>query len=221
VILVAQPKKRPVKGKRPPKGREDLGEEKKTPGKFQKAFFWIIIPLLFASAILLIVFEVTGTNIFEKVKDIAGVSQNEESNEINNKNYEEQIVNLKAQQQEKEAEIKSLQDQIDQQKITAKKERIEKRRLKKEIKKLKSGSEDETASIDSLVATYEQMRPKSAAPALVALKDEEAIAIMSKLKTETLAAILEKMSPDEAARFTTLLSVKKADNKNVTKTSTN
>lgn len=221
MILVAQPKKRPVKDKRPPKGREGLGEEKKTPGKFQKAFFWIIIPLLFASAILLIVFEVTGTNIFEKAKDIAGVSQNEESNEINNKNYEEQIVNLKAQQQEKEAEIKSLQDQIDQQKITAKKERIEKRRLKKEIKKLKSGSKDETASIDSLVATYEQMRPKSAAPALVALKDEEAIAIMSKLKTETLAAILEKMSPDEAARFTTLLSVKKVDNKNVTKTSTN
>lgn len=218
---MAQPKKRPVKDKRPPKGREGLGEEKKTPGKFQKAFFWIIIPLLFASAILLIVFEVTGTNIFEKAKDIAGVSQNEESNEINNKNYEEQIVNLKAQQQEKEAEIKSLQDQIDQQKITAKKERIEKRRLKKEIKKLKSGSEDETASIDSLIATYEQMRPKSAAPALVALKDEEAIAIMSKLKTETLAAILEKMSPDEAARFTTLLSVKKVDNKNVTKTSTN
>ena len=68
---MAQPKKRPVKGKRPPKGREDLGEEKKTPGKFQKAFFWIIIPLLFASAILLIVFGIIdfATAVFSSKED--------------------------------------------------------------------------------------------------------------------------------------------------------
>lgn len=220
---MAQPKKRPAKGKRPPNGREDVGEEKKAPGKFQKAFFWVIIPLLFASAILLIVFQVTGTNVFEKAKELTGISQSDDVSKVNNKNYEDQLVSLKSQLQEKEAEIKGLQDQIDQQKTDAKKERIEKRRLKKEIKKLKSDSKDEmtNTSIETLVATYEQMRPKSAAPALVALKVEEAVAIMSKLKTETLAAILEKMSPDDAARFTTLLSAKKTDNKDETKNTTN
>lgn len=205
MIRLAQTKKKPTKGKQPPKGRE---QEEKKPGKFQKAFFWFIIPLLFASAILLIILQVTGTNVFEKAKDIAGITQSEDKKGATNENYEQQIVSLKSQLQEKDAEIKTMQDQIDEQRQKAKKVTLEKKRLKKEIKKLKTAQEDKTASIDNLVATYEQMRPKSAAPALVAMEDSEAVAIMRKLKTETLAAILEKMSAADAARFTKLLTAK-------------
>ncbi len=38
MILVAQQKKRPVKDKRPPKGREGLGEEKKHRENSKKLF---------------------------------------------------------------------------------------------------------------------------------------------------------------------------------------
>lgn len=203
MIRLAQTKKKPTKGKRPTKGVEPAQEKK--PGKFQKVFFWFIIPLLFASAILLIILQITGTNVFEKAKDLAGITQSADKKGEKNDNYEQQIVSLKSQLQEKDAEIKTMQDQIDEQRARAKKVTIEKKRLNKEIRKLKSAEHDASATIDSLVATYEQMRPKSAAPALVALKDSEAIEIMRRLKTETLAAILEKMSADDAARFTRLL----------------
>ena len=44
-------------------------EEEKSPGIFQKIFYIIIIPLLFVIALLLIVAQFSGTNVFEKVTE--------------------------------------------------------------------------------------------------------------------------------------------------------
>lgn len=215
MIPVAQPKKRPASSKaRNPKGKgrpvasEEL-DEKKSPGKFQKAFFWVIIPLMFASAILLIFFQVTGTNVFDKVKNIAGVSQSASDNKApNSSNYDEQIVNLKSQIQEKEAEVKQLQDQMEQQKSEAKKMQIEKKRLEKEVRKLKKAKSTSNVELTTMVETYTKMRPKSAAPALIAMKDDKAVEILSEMAPDTLAAILEKMPAKDAANYTTLLTKK-------------
>lgn len=226
MIPVAQPKKRPAGKARNPKGKgrsvaSEEVEEKKSGGKFQKAFFWVIIPLMFASAILLIFFQVTGTNVFDKVKNIAGVSQSASDNKtINSGNYDEQIVNLKSQIQEKEAEVKQLQDQMDQQKSESKKTQIEKKRLEKEVRKLKKAKSATNVEIETMVEAYTKMRPKSAAPALIAMKDDKAVEILSEMDSDTLAAILEKMPAENAANYTALLTKKeetsttKADSSN-------
>ena len=51
------------------------------------------------------------------------------------------------------------------------------------------------------------MSAKSVAPVIVKMTDAEAIRILASLKPDTLAAVLEKMSPEDAAKYTTLMTV--------------
>lgn len=127
------------KGRKPKLQVEEVVEEKK-PSLIQKIFFWVIIPLLFISAVLLIAAEVTGTNVFEKAKQITGASTStEKTNDIKkvNSNNEKQIADLKAQLQEKEAEIAKLQGEVEDSKSANAKTKIEKHRLEVQIKSLK------------------------------------------------------------------------------------
>ncbi len=50
------------------------------------------------------------------------------------------------------------------------------------------------------------MSAKTAAPILVQMSDTESLRIMSSMKPDTLSAIFSKMSPEDAARYTELLS---------------
>nr|WP_281064436.1 hypothetical protein [Cytobacillus eiseniae] len=56
-----------------------------------------------------------------------------------------------------------------------------------------------------IVKTYETISAKKAAPILAQMTEEEAIQILTNLKSDTLAAIMEKMEPEDAARYTELL----------------
>lgn len=202
--MATTPRKKVSKQKLP---AEEV-DEKKKPGIIQKLFFWVIIPLLFVSAILLIAAEVTGTNVFEKVKEITGSSSTDEKAKDTKKmntNNEKQIADLKAQLQEKEAEIAKLQGEVEDSKSEKSKMAIEKHRLEIQIKKLEKGKNTVKTKFNDLVTTYEKMAPKAAAPAITNLKDAEAVKILASLKPATLAAILEKMPSDKAAHYTELL----------------
>lgn len=196
------------KGRKPKLQVEEVVEEKK-PSLIQKIFFWVIIPLLFISAVLLIAAEVTGTNVFEKAKQITGTSTStEKASNIKkvNSNNEKQIADLKAQLQEKEAEIAKLQGEVEDSKSANAKTKIEKHRLEVQIKKLEKGKDDTRKEFSDIVKTYENMAPKASAPVITNMKDAEAMKILSSLKPATLAAILEKMPSDKAAHYTELLS---------------
>lgn len=186
---------------------EEAVEEKK-PSVLQKIFFWVIIPLLFISAVLLIAAEVTGTNVFEKAKQITGTSSNENTNNLKKvtSNNDKQIADLKSQLQEKEAEIAKLQGEVEDSKSANAKTNIEKHRLEVQIKKLEKNKDQVKANFSDIVKTYENMTPKAAAPVITNMKDSEALKILSSLKPAALAAILEKMPSDKAAHFTELLS---------------
>ena len=189
---------------------EDVSEEK-SPGIIQKLFFWIIIPLLFISAILLIAATVTGTNVFEKAKEITGISSSDQkANDIAkfNTNSEKEIADLKAQLQEKDAEMAKLQSQIEDSKTAKSKMTIEKHRLEVQIKNLEKSNSKVKASFGDLVSTYEKMTPKAAAPAIIKMNDTDALRILSSLNPEILAAILEKMPAKNAAHYTELMSKK-------------
>jgi len=203
----------PSKKPRPRQSNEsevELEQENKGPGKLQKLFFWVIIPVLFTLAIGLIVAEVTGTNVFEKAKTVMGGKNNaEDVNKETADQYNQQIVALKAQLKEKDAIVNQLQTKIDANKTDAAKAEVEKKRLEKEVTKLQNGKADTKTDINALVKTYEQMAPKSSAAVISTMNDDQALKILKNLKPATLAPILEKMTPEKAAHYTELLSKKK------------
>lgn len=203
----------PSKKPRPRQSNVDeieVEQENKGPGKLQKLFFWVIIPVLFTLAIGLIVAEVTGTNVFEKAKTaISGKESNKDVNKETAEQYNQQIVSLKAQLKEKDAIVNQLQTTIDTNKTDAAKAEVEKKRLEKEVTKLQNGKADTKTDMNALVKTYEQMAPKSASAVISAMGDDQALKILKNLKPATLAPIFEKMTPEKAAHFTELLSKKK------------
>ncbi|MBK3494388.1 hypothetical protein JFL43_05845 [Viridibacillus sp. YIM B01967] len=183
--------------------------ETKALSTFQKLFYWVIIPLLFTTAVLLIIAHLYNVNVFEKAKEWTSgtsLSSNEKaSNAEDTKENAKQVVNLKAQIKEKEAQIAQLQGQIDDSKNEKSKLVIEQDRLIAEIDKLEKGKTETQKEFSSIVSTFEKMTPKAAAPVIVKMSDSEAIKILSSLKPETLAKVLEKMPAKDAARYTELL----------------
>lgn len=201
------PKPGPIK-KQPTVPTEEI-QVTKEPGKLQKLFVWVIIPLLFALAMGMIVAEITGTNVFEKAKTIVGsdsAADNDKASEKSVDAYNKQIVDLKAQVKEQEALAAKLQSQLDSNKSDAAKADVEKKRLEKEIQKLQKTKADTATDTTTVTKTYEQMAPKAAAGAIAVMNEEEALKILRNLKPATLAPILEKMTPEDAAKLTEALS---------------
>lgn len=205
--------KKPVPTKRPRVKKREAGgveetQQTKSPGKLQKLFFWVIIPVLFTLAIGLIVAEVTGTNVFEKAKSVIGNNDTTENGSSSESvaSYNKEIVTLKASIKEKEAVVSKLQSQLDDTKTESSKADIEKKRLEAEIKKLQNAKTDTKTDLAAVIKTYEQMAPKKSAPILSAMTAKEALKILKGLKPATLAAVLEKMTPEKAASFTEELS---------------
>lgn len=196
------------KSKRPAVQTEEV-QTLKEPSKLQKLFVWVLIPVLFALAMGMIVAEVTGTNVFEKVKTLVGSNEEIATDGVNQQSadqYNKQIVELKAQLKEKEALTTKLQTEIDNNKTDVAKADVEKKRLEKEVKKLQETKADTKTDTTTLVKTYEQMSPKAAGAVISAMSDEEALKILRNLKPATLAPILEKMTPEKAASLSEALS---------------
>lgn len=182
--------------------------EQKSPGFFKKMFYLFIIPLMFTIAIFLIVAQFTNTNVFQMTKfvtdSIPFISSEEEVIENSSLN-EEKVVQLQAEIQEKEVEITQLQTKIDTAATEKDELLIEQERLLFEIEKLKREQAATQKEFTEILATYEKMSAKAAAPILVQMSDAEALRILSNMKPDTLSAIFTKMSPTDAARYTELL----------------
>lgn len=184
-----------------------------SPGLFQKLLLWVLIPLLFASALLLIIAKFADINVFDKAKELTSEipfigepkEKDLDENAPDDSVLEDRVVSLQAEIKDKEAEVFQLQKKLE----TADDEKedllIEQERLLDEITVLKRGNEGTQQKFTEIVSTFEKMSAKSAAPVLVNMSDAEAIQVLSNLKTDKLAAILEKMSPEDAAKYTTMM----------------
>ncbi|PIC65632.1 hypothetical protein CSV79_00715 [Sporosarcina sp. P13] len=184
--------------------------EKKTIGFFQILFAWIIIPLLFTTAVILIIAKVADVNVFNQAEEWTSKitfleekvpDENVEGDLI----LEERVVSLQAEIQEKEAQLFEVQNELIQVKDSNETLEIEKEKLNEEIEKLKLQQSESKRDFKEIVTTYEQMSAKSVAPVITKMGDAEAVQILSSLKPATLASILEKMSPEEAAKYTSML----------------
>nr|WP_106784198.1 hypothetical protein [Lysinibacillus timonensis] len=184
---------------------KDNFETDKSPGFFQKLFFWFLIPLMFVIAIVLVIASFTNTNVFEKAKELTNVlpfTSSQEEQPAETVIIDEKVVELQAQIEEKEAEIEQLQAQLDSEMVKNQEALTIQEELQYEIEKLKREQGQAQKEFAEIVSVFEKMSAKEAAPILVAMNESEAIEILSNLNSETLSELLSKMTADQAARFT-------------------
>lgn len=186
-------------------------QDKKT-GIFQKLLLWILIPLLFTVAIVLIIAKFTDVNVFDKAKELTAdipLIGDEEGKDKNsgkdNLILEERVVNLQAELKEKEAELFKIQSELEVSSNEKEALLLEQERLLDEIAVLQRCDENAKQKFKEIISTFEKMSAKSAAPVITNMTDAEAIQILTSLKPDTLAAILEKMTPKDAAKYTSLM----------------
>ncbi|MEK5039548.1 MotE family protein [Sporosarcina sp. FSL K6-3457] len=187
-------------------------KKEKSTGIFQILLLWIFIPLLFASAVLLILAKFADINVFDKAKEwteklpfVSEKNEEEADDGAIDLVLEERLVTLQAEIKEKEAELFKLQSDLDKSVDEKDKLLLEQQRLADEIEQLINDNDVSKKDFKGIITTYEQMSAKSVAPVIVKMTDSEAVRILASLKPDTLAAVLEKMEPEDAAKYTSLL----------------
>ena len=186
-------------------------EKKDSYSRFQRFIFIIIIPLLFAITFALVIMTFAGINIFEKAQslssDIPFLAKVIPSNDVEDqKQLQEKILTLNATIEDQEAKMTQLQSELDQKDNLNDQLQATIQQQKGELEELRQIGEENKRAFKEVVSTFEAMSAKSAAPVLMEMEDEEAMKILSSIKPDTLADILEKMPPEDAARYTGLLS---------------
>ena len=183
-----------------------MEQPEKKSGFFQNFFYWFLIPIVFCIAVLLIITMFTEKNVFEYLEELPFISSTEDQQLIASSGETNQkIVTLQAELQEKEAEVAQIQAQYDSAIIEKQQLQNEIERLQYEIEKLKVSQEESVKEFKDILSTFEKMSAKKAAPIIVEMSETEAVRILSNMKPDTLTAIFEKMSPQNAAKYTQLL----------------
>ncbi|MBF4499943.1 hypothetical protein IRY55_01105 [Savagea sp. SN6] len=187
----------------------EVEEGKKKPSILKILILWLVVPLLFVSAVLLIVAKVADVNVIDQAKKwTTEVIKGEPDPQLEQPDFsnDEKVVTLQAELQQKDNEIAKVEQQLQMLKEENELLVIEQERLTDEIAKVQNRAEESKKEFKEIIATYEKLSAKNAAPILLAMNEADALKILASLKPDTVAAILEKMEPEQAAKFTTLLS---------------
>lgn len=188
------------------KSVQTMDNEPKKAGLGKKILYLFIIPLLFALALLLTFAQITHINVFEKAKELTSLGQEESIGENKKTNrLEERVVSLQAEIQQKEVQIDKLQAEIDNSEKSQESLLLEQESLLQQIEELKRQNEQSKRDYAEVVSTFEKMSAKTAAPVITNMSDAEALRILASLKPDTVAKIYEKMSPQDAAKYTELM----------------
>lgn len=189
---------------------KELAEQqpKRKAGIFQK-LLWVLIPIMFVVAILLVVATFFNTNVFDlgqKAVESLPFVESEQDKAIEAvASNDTKVVGLQAEIQEKEAEITQLQTKLDS--ATTENEQLvtEKEQLLFDIEKLQREQDEVKRDFSDILSTFDKMSAKAAAPVLIKMSDAEALRILTNLKPDKLAALLEKMDPQDAAKYTEMM----------------
>lgn len=184
-----------------------MEQPEQKPGFFQKLFFWFIIPLVFCLAILLVITMFTEKNVFDYIEELPFMTSRDDADNIvqQAEQAEQKLVSVQAELNQKEAEIADLQAKFDAKIEENQQLQIKIEQLQYEIEKLKVSQEQSKKEFNEIVSTFDKMSAKKAAPILVQMDEAEALRILSSLKPDRVKDIFEKMSPQDAAKFTQLL----------------
>ena len=185
-------------------------KKKKSSGAFGKVIMVVLITLMFTTAVLLVIAKFNDVNVFDKAKEISSglpfVGDPEKKEKLADEGIlGERVITLQAEIKEKEAEVFQLQKQLDSSADEKEALLIEQEKLLGEIQELERDNDSSTQKVSEIVSTFEKMSAKSAAPVITNMSDAEAIKILASLKSDSLASILEKMSPEDAAKYTSMM----------------
>lgn len=184
-------------------------ETKKT-SRFQSFIYVVLIPLLFTITVALIVMTILGYNVFELTKEygqkipfVSSMISDDASDSA--KDIETNMIELEAEIKDREAKITKLETELESKDQEISRAELEKERLQEEIDELTAMKEENKRAFKDIVKTYETISAKKAAPILSQMSETEALQILTNLKSDRLAEIMEKMEPEDAARYTELL----------------
>ncbi|UII57412.1 MotE family protein [Cytobacillus spongiae] len=190
-------------------------KEGKKYNKFQWFLVAFLIPVLFAVTVALIVSTVAGFNVFELAKEygskvpiLSSIIPADETKSL--EKLEDHMIELQGQIKDREAKISKLETDIDTKDKEVERVKLEKEQLQKQIDELVAIQEENKRAFKDIIKTYETISPKKSAPIITSMTDDEAIKILTNIKAETLAGIMENMPPEDAARFTELLTSESA-----------
>ncbi|GLC87399.1 magnesium transporter MgtE N-terminal domain-containing protein [Lysinibacillus piscis] len=190
-------------------GQLEEQQPKRKAGFFRRLFTWLVLPIMLVVAILLIVATLMDTNVFDlgkkAVSSLPFVPSEEQQAKEAITNNDKKVVSLQASIQEKEAEIAQLQKQLDTIKAENEQNAIEKEQLQFEIEKLNREQDAIKSDFNDILTTYDKMSPKAIGPVVTKMSDAEALRILTNLKPDKLAAVLEKMDPQDAAKYTEMM----------------
>lgn len=191
---------------------EFLEENTKKHNKFQWFLAVIVIPTLFALVVAAIVASFAGVDVWGKVTEYSEkipfiASDEGKSVKQKTEELEMHITDLNAEIEFRDDTITVLESDIDRKQQEIEELTLEKEQLEKQMEDLMNaeGNVNETQTLNEITRTFENMSARKAAPILESMNENDALMILSSLKSDTLGALLEKMNPEVAAKFTTLL----------------
>ncbi|OEH91263.1 MotE family protein [Bacillus solimangrovi] len=174
--------------------------------KLQWFFFVIVFPLLTAITIVLIVLIMLGVNVFdlknEVVNKVPVLSAVFDSEGVS---PEEDPFLLRADLQNKEAQLANLNKLIEQKDQQIEQFQVEIDQLNEQIQAEAISEEKRQADIKSLAKTYSEMDEKPAAAIIEQLEDYEAAEIMLEMKDDERAEVFNVMDPSKAAIITQII----------------
>lgn len=201
---------------------EEIYEEHKVKkhNKFQWFLGVVFIPILFTLVVAVIVASFAGVDVWGKAKELSEkipfIASDEEKLAVQKtEELEMRITDLNAEVQFRDDTITVLETEIDRKEQEIGTLTLKKEQLEKQIEALMNTEDSvhKTKSLNEMTRTFENMSARSAAPIIESMNENDALTILSTLKSDTLAGLLEKMNPEIAAKFTTLLTNNTGQNK--------
>ncbi|MFC4404578.1 MotE family protein [Gracilibacillus xinjiangensis] len=195
-----------------------IGEEMKTNPKQTKEkkpgiFQWlivIIVPLIFAAIFALIILYFMGVDVVSYSKETLNKvpflsetvmtdeeelhQQQLETKDDTISTKDEEISSLQTQLQEKDQQIEDLQEEVTS--------------LADQLTEQQNELESSTATDEShkeITSSFENMKPKTAAPIIENLDNQLAVSILRQLDADVRGDILAQMKPETAAIYTEML----------------
>jgi flagellar motility protein MotE (MotC chaperone) len=191
---------------------DEQKQESKKYNKIQWFFVVIVIPSIFAFMVAAIVASFAGVDVWGKTKELSDkipfvATDKEKVAQQKVEEMEKRVTELNTEIQFRDDTITELETEMDGKEREIQNLTLEKEQLEMQMDELRNvgDSVNEPQTMSEIIRTFENMSAKKAAPIIESMNENNALTILSSLKSDTLAGLLENMSPDVAAKFTTLL----------------
>ena len=165
----------------------------------------VIIPLLIIVLLLFMYGLITGENIFEMARDYFDERSRIDSIIDENQYYKQQLAKARDELESNEGKIADLEQQLEEKNEEIKQLELEKDQLASQLDEENFEAKGTDNSIQAIVSSFHEMKPKNAANILVQLDEGLAVNILSAMDDDSRAKVLEKMPPENAAKITAQL----------------